>query len=239
MPTIELHGTPDDLGWVYSVMTFPRDQQQREQYFAVQLARSRLLAGMTTETLEVDRKTLQLLIEAPSYSALKQQTTDNSKQAMVAGDILAVMYVMDRFRLPEPSMNKAKFVAQEFAKKATYGDGSKMNISERKIIEAWDDYRDVAHLWGAFRLNGVYPYAPDREIFTPKHLGTFLGVAAALYDFGKSFVPFRARPRVPILDPESAWKLPPRIAPKHLNSNTRPTLLERTLQRYRAQTKSQ
>lgn len=40
---------------------------------------------------------------------------------------------MDKFGVPEPSLNKAIFIAMVFAKTAKYGDGTPMNVSERMV----------------------------------------------------------------------------------------------------------
>lgn len=237
MPTIELHGTPEDIGWVLSVMTFPNDRALREQRFAVDLVRANLLSEVArADRMEVDRKTLQLLIDAPSYGDLQQMTAEAAKKAYVAGDMLSVLYLMDRFSLPEPSLRKAMFVAGQFAAKATYGDGSKMDKSEPKLREAWSDFQSVAHLWAAMLLNQAYPFAPEDSLFSPEYFPTFLQVSASIYEFGCTFIPFRMNPRKPILDAAVCWALPESIVPRHLQSDRRPILVEKTLKRYRART---
>ena len=107
------------------------------------------------------------------------------------------------------------------------------------IRKAWNAYKDVAHLWAAFRINVAYSYAPDRELFTQEYFPIFLGVAAMMYKFGTSFVPFRAKKQAPIMDIETAWQLPANILPVRLVGDpARPTKIEKTLKRYRAESKS-
>jgi len=40
MPSIDLNGSPNDIGWIQAVMAFPNDRELREQYFAVHVARA-------------------------------------------------------------------------------------------------------------------------------------------------------------------------------------------------------
>ena len=128
MPEIILDGTPHDVGWVRATMLFPNDDTARRQYFGIELARFKVLECKDTDRLEISACDLRLLIEAPAYDALKDITVANTKRAIVAGDILTALYLMDRFAVPEPSMNKAIFVAQEYAKTAKYGDVAHLNV---------------------------------------------------------------------------------------------------------------
>lgn len=193
MPAIKLTGDPWDISRVIAVMLFPSDEPTQRQYFATQLARYHVLEAQDTDPIRLDAYTLRLLLEAPSYETQKEIATERTKRAVVAGDLLASMYVMDRFKLPEPSMNKAIFVASQYAKKARYGDGKQMNVSERMIRDCWAEYMPVAHLWAAFRINEAYPVAAGKDIWTLEGFTPFLQVAAGLFDFGIHFVPVRAK----------------------------------------------
>lgn len=231
MPSIIFDDTPHDVGWVRATMLFPNDDMARRQCFGVELARFNILECKETDRLEINASDLRLLIEAPSYDAFKGFTAANTKCAIVAGDILMTLYLMDRFGVPEPSLNKAIFVAMEYAKTAKYGDGTRMNVSERMVLECWNEYKPVAHLWAAFRINGAYPYAPADDIFSQTK---FLEVAAGLYRFGVEFVPFRARPKTPILDAKKCWALPDNIVASNLISDRIPDRLLKYLKKYKA-----
>lgn len=238
---IKLEGSPNDIGWVLATMLFPNEEELREQFYAVRLAQHEAQQAESDDTvIQLTRRHLELLMDAPSHPDLGKMVVDRTKQAIIAGDMMTALYVMDYFKLPEPSMNKAEFVAAEFSKKATYGDGSKMAGSHPMIIKAWNAYKDVAHLWAAYRINEAYAYAPSKqEIFTQQHFPTFLGIAAMLYQFGTSFTPLRAKLRKPILDAATAWQLPAEILPIRLVGDpTRPTRIEKTLKRYRAKSQS-
>lgn len=234
MPGIVLSNASQDICWVRALMLFPNKDIERERCFCVEMARFNLLECKDTDRLEIDARSLRLLIEAPAYDALKDITAVNTKRATVAGDILAMLYLMDRFGVPEPSLNKAIFAAMEFAKTAKYGDGTRMNVSERMVLECWNEYKPVAHLWGAFRINKAYPFAPDINIFSQEHFAPFLQVAVGLYNFGTQFIPFRAKHKTPVLEAEKCWKLPDSIPPSNLISDRMPDRLLKYLKKYKA-----
>src|SRR5262249_10338561 len=154
-----------DLGWVMSIMLFPNDQGLREQYFAVQRVRMEVLDAKDGDLLQVDAQTLRFLLDAPRYEQLSNLTRLSTKRAIVAGDLLAALYLMDRFSVREPSINKAIHIAQRYAQGAKYSDGTELDSSERKIREHWQEFRPVAHLWAAQRLNEAYPFAPQKALF--------------------------------------------------------------------------
>ena len=231
MPEITLDGTPNDIGWIRATMLFPNDEAARHQCFGVELARLKVLECKDTDRLEIDACDLRLLIEAPAYDALKNIAAANTKCAIVAGDILAALYLMDKYSVPEPSLNKAKFVAMEYAKTAKYGDGTRMNVSERMVLECWEKYKPVAHLWAAFRINGSYPYAPADEVFIHTK---FLEVAVGLFRFGAGFIPARAKKKIPVLDAQKCWVLPDSIPASNLISDRIPDRLLKYLKKYKA-----
>ena len=235
MSIIKLSGEhSSDLGWVHAVMAYPDDKQLRDQFFAVYIVNMKLREAKTQQILPVSTETLRLILEAPGSTEFNRMDREKTKKAIVAGNLLASMYLMDKFSIPEPSMNKAIFVAEKFAISATYGNKSKIDKSEPMVREAWSQFHSVAHLWAAVELNKAYPYAPKNEIFSPEYFHVFLEVAASLYEFGKSFVPLRAKIKKPILDPNTSWVLPDTVSPQHLKSDRRPIKMEKILKKYRA-----
>jgi hypothetical protein len=233
MPEISLDGTPLDPGWVLATMHFPNDKNLRDRYFAVHRIRLEVLDAKESELFQVDAQTLRLLIEAPGYDQLKVLVSETAKRGIVAGDILAAMYLMDRFSIPEPSINKAIYVSRQFARKVRYGDDTKMPGWEQNIKNCWREFRPVAHLWAAFRLNQAYPFTPERTTFS-SGFADFLEVASGLLNFGFSFIPLRAKPRRPILDPSKSWALPATVQANHLDSDRLPDRLIKILKNYKA-----
>ena len=230
---ITLTGSLDDRQWVQAVMYFPTDKHLRESRYAIEIAKGELAAMDSGDRVELDKETLTQLIDAPSFEELKCKTVIAVKKGVVAGDILASIYLMHRFEMPEPSLKKAVHVAQRFAAKNPYGDSTPMNKSRTMNRKIFNEYKTVAHLWAAFRLNLAYRYADDRELFFEK-LPFFLEVSAGLFEFGTRFIPYRAKPAEPILPPEGMWELPVGTAARHLSSDVFPSGIRDLLDDYGA-----
>jgi hypothetical protein len=191
-----------------------------------------------TDILQVDVFTLKKLLGAPSLDYFRQLAEVNTRRGVIAGDLLAALYVMDRFKVPEPSFNKALYVAQRYAEEESYGGGSKLSLSERKIREYWAAFKPVAHFWAAIRLNEVYRFTKGDNVFLSRDFPIFLEVAVELLNFGCSFIPMRAKPKTPILDVSQCWQLPVRISPRELISKRPPDRLLRYLKDYKVPTSS-
>ena len=227
-------------------MLFPNDEVLRNQSYGINIAKlelekadelSKKWLPAQSELLEPaldTRKITTLLIDTPADSDFKKIQAERVKQGCIAGQILATLYLMHRFELQEPSLNKAIYVSKRCAPKAKYGDGSKMP-AETKIKEYWKEYMPVAHLWAALEINRIYSFVPDQsDCFSEKGFTQFLQVAAGIYYFGIEFIPKRARPRKPILDAEKCWRLDNNIEPLNLISEIKPDKLIAILKKYKA-----
>jgi hypothetical protein len=234
MPTINLDGDLDDIGRVRAIMAFPNDSELRDHYIVAHTA-SDLVDGATgSNAISVSVDDFRRLIAAKSYQDIETLYTDSIKKGYVAGDLLGTLYVMEHFNLPEPSINKAIHAAQGLAKRESYGDGTKMHVSKRVIQDIWKEYKSVAHFWAAFRLNQDYQVVRQEDLFSPKGFLPFLGMSAALWDFGCQFIPLRASPREPILNRDESWCLPASIAIPSLELKSTPDFLLQLLETYKA-----
>lgn len=246
MPEITLTDHPNDIGWIFSIMLFPNDEALRNQNYGIDVAKLELRKAdelsekwlsPQSELLEPalsTRKITTLLIDAPADSDFKKTRIERMKRGYIAGQILNSLYLMDRFKLEEPSLHKAIYVTKEYAKKAKYSDGSKLP-AESKIKEYWKEYKPVAHLWAALEINRIYSFVSDQsDCFSEKGFTQFLQVAAGIYYFGIEFIPKRARPRKPILDAEKCWRLDNNIEPLNLISEIKPDKLIAILKKYKA-----
>lgn len=229
-PLPDLH--PHDIGWVRSIMLFPDDENLRKQNYAVEVAKYEVSSSDASRTLSTE--CIKLLIEAPSDSALQRIRNESTKEGFVAGAILTAMYLMHHYKLAEPSINKAIFVAKEFSKKTAYGDGSP-TPAETKIKEYWRQYAPVAHLWAAFELNRLYPIVEsEADCLSETGFPKFLQLAASVYNFGITFIPKRARPQTPILNKSETWAIDKQIEPLVLQESTPPPELLKILKKYKA-----
>lgn len=170
-------------------------------------------------------------MEAPENEALKSAAATAAKQGYAIGGVLATLYVMSRFNVPEPSFRKARFAWAEFAQGSQWNkDGGSMAVSEKTLKNTWPVYAPVAHLWAAKVLNREYPFTSSMR--SAEGLSALLEVAGGVLEWGERFVPLRAKPVAPILDAAITWR-PPGPA-RHLHSDRVPDKLLKALQKYAA-----
>ena len=227
MPEIILNNHPHDLGWIQSTMVFPNDENLRNQNYAVEVAQyelkemarlSRKWMSSTSSISEIpiNSRCLELLIEAPAKSELQRLRSENTRKAIVAGNILLSYYLMEKCGVPEPSMKKAVYLCKNYAKKNKYGDGSRMDISEAKIRKCWEQYKSVSHFWSALRLHQDYLLTDASDVFSEEVFPYFLQVVAEIYHFGINFVSMRGKTKKAILDSKTCWYLNDGIKPANL-----------------------
>ena len=115
MPEIELHGNTMDSIWILALMTFPDDEDLRRQYYAVKFAESELQDTVPTDFIEMEVAVIQELIDAPGKSDFLEIVGRRTRDAIIAGNVLATIYGMDSFPnyFDEPSERKAIFVARK------------------------------------------------------------------------------------------------------------------------------
>jgi hypothetical protein len=237
LPEIELRRNGLDPGWILALMSFPSDAKLRRSYYAANFARGVLDESPNSAIFEIARDVLEDLVRAPSNVELRDLSAKQTKRAFVAGDFLLSIYAMDSFPeyFNEPSVRKAIFVTQSFARRTRFGDGSKIPASETAIRKAFAEFRSVAHLWAAMRLHESFPILEQREILgSAEAVSAFLGIAGTLQDFGCSFVPKRAKPKEPIVDRNTVWSVPSSVARLRPPWQAPPDWLVETAKQYNA-----
>lgn len=219
MPAIETTGeSPHDTLLVKAVMHWPAsgDDTKRRQYYVAEFINGTAFEpGPPLMTLPV--QTIQTLLFTPSWPDLVEQVKDRTRLGMQAGDVLLFMFLMDRLkdRLPRrgaagASLDKAFAIASAWASKGnTWGDGVPIGKSKTNIKKAWAEFKSVSHLWAAFSMNTIAPYAPARQVFHPEYLPAFLETAAYLERFAKSYKLFsrETKRELPLVDADTAWAL--------------------------------
>lgn len=234
MAEIKLDGSWLDSVWLDSVMLFPNDAAMRDAYITTVQVQEEIKALKELDKLMVSVNCLRILIDSPSNAQLKLAVTESRKGGMVTGDIMACLYLMERFEMPEPSINKAMHVCRAFAAQSAYGDGTAMATSDGKMREYWNSFKGVSHLWAARRLEIGYPIVSLEDKFSRKHFNLHLACSQGLLEFATSFVPKRARPKAPILPLAEAWTLPSGTKALYLDSARYPAQLAEFLKRYKA-----
>jgi len=213
VPEIEHRDNYLDPIWILALMVFPNDENLRRQFYAVKFVESALEGTVPTDSIEIGADVIREILDAPAKSKFLEIVGKQAQDAIIAGNVLATVYVMDSFPdyFDEPGERKAIFIAQKFAERSQYGDGSKIPHSETKIRQCMKDFRSVAHLWAAMTLHEGFPLRERKEILaSPEAVREFLGIAGTLQDFGCNFAAARTRSRDKklILDQETIWRVP-------------------------------
>lgn len=236
MPQIDIRGDGLDGLWLNAVMLYPNDadKELRKQLYAIEKITNEIrdLSGDQQINISIDH--LRLLLSAESPKSILEEAVKRTKRAVIAGDLLVIMYLMDRLKLPEPSLKKAIHVMQEYAKTSSYGDGSQLPTSGITIRKYWEEFLPVAHLWAALRISYGYSFATEGKFFSAKILPHALAAAQGIFLFATNFVPLRARPVLPIMSGDELWNLPTSIEPTTLELSQIPDRLMAALKTYEA-----
>lgn len=234
MACIDLTGQPDvDICMMWAVMCFPNNKFFREQYHLIN-GTHQLLKDTNLSEFTLPRYSLELLLESPSYNDFSKLVKDNSKKGMVAGDLFSVIYLMDKFNIPEPSFNKAIHIMKEFSLRhdVKFGDGNRLPRSEQTIRDYWNEFKNAAHFWATFRLNQTYQIGAESRLSKNNYMA-FLEVANGLLKFGQDFSPFRQKGGNSLLDGDM-WLLPNSLSTRNLENARFPELLVDMLKNYKA-----
>ena len=216
VPEIDIRDNYLDPIWILALMTFPNDKNLRCQYYAVKFAESELEGTVPADFIEIEADLIREILDSPARTKFLEIAAKQTRDAIIAGNVLTTVYVMDSFAdyFDEPSERKAIFVAQKFAEDFRYGDGSRIPHSDEKIRTCMKNFSSVAHFWAAMTLHQGFPIRERKEILaSPEAVQDFLGIAGTLQDFGCNFAAERPRERdrKPILDLETIWSVPASI----------------------------
>jgi hypothetical protein len=223
MESLELFGDGMDGGRAMAWMLFPADAALREHHMAREVAEQACKEAAASETISIAPQTLLALLDGPGGLEMKRLAAEATKRGTVAGDLLHLLYEMHARGVDEPSFGKALEHYKRFAPGLTYGDGEALKYSEQTLRTYFDEFRSVAHLWAAWRLNtGPYAYLPDpRQVFhDASSLQTFLGVAKGVADFATTFIPKRTKPPRPVIEINDLIAIPESIASIRLTFHT-------------------
>ncbi|HED34295.1 MAG TPA: hypothetical protein ENJ08_08805 [Gammaproteobacteria bacterium] len=222
---IILKNTPVDGFAVQSIMNFPQNRHHRESWYAIHFANNCLSTATEGDgTKQVEGEILRLLIDAPSLPQMEAHIVESTRKAVVVGDILASLYLMKQFDMPEPSVGKAIQVSRKLAKSTEYGGGSEIAHSERTIKTYIREFETVAHLWAALRINQQFSFETPHES-SSEALSSLLEVSAEFLRFGRSFVSHGMKPKVPVLKSQEMWELPEGVAAKELAKDSFPEIM--------------
>lgn len=237
MPHLEITNIAnDDIANIREVMLFPSDANNRKKYHLINQIKHDLNNNSDVKDFLMTRADIELLLDCPSSNSWDKLIADHAKKACIAGDLAAIIYAMNIFNFPEPSMNKAIHVSKKFASPeyGEFADGTRLPISEQTIRNCWNEYKSVAHLWGALRLCSDYENRKISEIITENEYIHFLQVAAGILKLGRELVLRRQKAKTPLFSANEMWKLPANIEPLKLVAEDYPEFLKTLLTDYKA-----
>lgn len=212
MRYLEVFGDTMDRQRILGTMCFPEDAALRTAYVVDAIAREQSRGESTQEVSGVTREILAVLVSLPTVlPTMPKEIRAGVRAGLLAGEFYAALYAMHCFpsAFPEPSKKKALFYLQDFAQRRTFGDGSGIVGSQPQLLANVKAAESVAHLWAALRLHKEYPMRPHAQVFSsPDAIASFLGIAASLEHFLTTFVPKRAKPRLPLVDSNKLWRVP-------------------------------
>ncbi len=227
---IILKNTPVDGFAIQSIMNFPQNSYHRESWHAIHFAKNCLsVAPEDNGDKQIEGEMLRLLIDAPSFTQMEAHIAESTRKAVVVGDILASLYLMKRFDMPEVSVGKAIQVSRKLAKSTEYGGGSEVAHSERTIKTYIREFEPVAHLWAALRVNQLFSFETPHESSSDA-LSSLLEVSAEFLKFGRSFVSHGMKPKVPVLKSQEIWELPEGTVVKELDVDSFPDIMTELVQ---------
>lgn len=215
METLEIAGDGYDGGRVLAWMIFPRSLDLRRHHLAREMAEREVAnAAERGSQVLIETSLVRALLDGPGRAEMGELAKEATKRGTVTGDLLNLVYEMSARGADEPSFSKALAEYKAFAPGKRYGDGEPLKYSEQTLRTYFDDFRCVAHLWGAFRLNaGPYAYLeqPAKLFSNDSSLREFLGVAKGLADFATTFVPKRTKPAVAVIERDDLVHIPDSI----------------------------
>jgi hypothetical protein len=200
------------------------------------LAREILGAQMQKEggdpgAVSAPRWVMQCLLSGPSHHEIMERVGEATKRGTVAGDLISLIYRMHFEGAKEPSLNKAIGDYRKLALgdkllyagvRGRYGDGSPLRYADQTLRDCLEQFKSVAHLWAAYRLNRDHPFTTDsRDFFRDTAaLATCLGVAKGVGEFAATFMPKRTES--PVIERALMVQIPTEIPALHLNRRVAP-----------------
>ena len=138
-----------------------------------------------------------------------------AEAGIVAGHVVSVLYALatSPWSIPEPSLEKAIHVAEQFAYRERFADGSPMPRGRTEIRKCLDSMRPVAHLWAALRLHRQYPIRRHEDLLkTAEGMSRLLRIARGVQSWAIDWRPQRGA-GAPSLLGDRPWIIPNSVRP--------------------------
>lgn len=220
MQSLEICGDGLDGARVMGWMCFPDSPELRQTLLAREILEGQMQKeGVDAGAVSAPRWVMRCLLRGPSHYEITECVVEATKRGTVAGDLLGLIYRMHFEEAQEPSLRKAIADYKKFGVGKKYGDGSPLKYSEKTLRDHFEEFKSVAHLWAAYRLNATeYAFASDRRDFfrDTDTLTTCLGVAKGVSEFASSFIPKRTKN--PVIGHSMMVQIPDEIPALHLRT---------------------
>ena len=137
--------------WPY--MAHPIDAIAREQYEAYLLAKLQHEGGVT-----VSSETVSQLLAGIECSSPANALQNAAPGGCMAGEVLLARLEMDEAKIAHAGIDKACHVVSEHygalkGKKGFFtGDGQFKKASRETVLDNWNKYKSVSHLWAAYLI---------------------------------------------------------------------------------------
>jgi hypothetical protein len=210
MPEMELFGSDLHLSrisgiWrrLLSYMFWPDDEQKRQAYWALPLARALSSIDEKTERDADYADAYHIVHDAfrrgHGWHVLDKAGFPSPKESGMPLRTAAAILDIIRRTPRDGSLNKAVHIVSETAK--TY----RLIRNRTGIFQAWKSHRGVAHLGVALIFLGEF--REHSEFDDPRRLGRFITIACDYQNFVVSYRP--PRQSRPLVTEAEIWSIPP------------------------------
>lgn len=227
MPVI--HFSRDEVGdfpclseELLSVMAYPGDAAERENCRAT-LVLDRVVRAAGNRPITVTAPMLRAVLDGRGLSGLRKHYANAGRDGIIAGDILLdLLHAQQAGQTPNVRLCVDNQVEQ-LRRYENYG-GETATLAERRIRDAWRDYRTVAHLWAAVRtlqgklasarLDAQLPERQERwelQLVLEQQAHLVLGAGMSLLRRASTLMSDNGSKSVPLMDEREAWTSPPGI----------------------------
>jgi hypothetical protein len=186
------------LTHLFALMVEPQDEAKRaavEEALHAWVLLDCAEAGKLPEGVDV--KEVARAARAMRFDELIASHERNFIDGGLAAEILLIVLGDAEKNPKSASLRRARERVERRLVEERLRGGKRTNM-----IELWNAYSPVAHLWAAHMVTG---WAGSEFPCAPHDLPNFLAVAEHLRQRGESFYPYRRL--TPILDPATTWRV--------------------------------
>ncbi len=191
-----------------------------------------------TEEWNLEPYWLNIMASKVDKVRLKKAITESARKGHLAGWMFAVLYIMWRENIAEPSKGKAAYVVSQFAKGKLWRDSEKgIAASPNYISRVFSDKNAVLHYWAALVLNHQNSYQYVSQLNTPamgEDFELFIRGAKDLQNFGLAHMSTRNKRDCPPIGAGSLWLIDDSVVPYSIPLVGSPDSVYESLYSYKA-----